>query len=506
MRSFKLSNVFAILLAIVVAAAGVELIGQGKGKGRGGDRGGQKQKAERGGGEKGRGNGRSEAQAQRVRQANPGGERRAQGRDERADRGRGRGSDRQVRAQPQQVIRQRQPEQRRVREVRAERDRGRGGNRDRIRAMQNARQPRVIPQQKSITWFPQGAQSQRARRDDRSDRRDDRSERRGDRSSRRDRQHRNVHVQRQAVPWAGVWPRNYGQQRRAEVHQRNADRRNQRDDRRSRTVAYVTPLQFWQQTYVPRFIDRGYNDPDRQGYSRPSVNYPYPYEQYGYNQNVPQYTYGQRYSPVVYSQGYYNYNEPRLSGADFLRNLIFAVLGGNSQNYGAGYSPQYSAGYAPDAYFGSSYSPQYAGYNASPYYSGGSTYDPYYDNGYSNYDDGYYAEALPVQYFANSGPGTGLFRDMFSQLLAIGYDQGYNDGVAARRIRERDRTFYDPYAYDNEVYDPYSVSLGDNRRSLSRGYELGYQDAIESIRGYDQFQTGDVDLVSVLIGTVSQLM
>ena len=103
-------------------------------------------------------------------------------------------------------------------------------------------------------------------------------------------------------------------------------------------------------------------------------------------------------------------------------------------------------------------------------------------------------------------PGGGLFRQLFTHLLAIGYDQGYQDGVAARDIRERDRVFYDPYAYDNAAYDPYSVSLGDNRRCLSQGYELGYQDAINEIDGYDQFQDGGVDLISVLIGTVSQLI
>jgi hypothetical protein len=95
---------------------------------------------------------------------------------------------------------------------------------------------------------------------------------------------------------------------------------------------------------------------------------------------------------------------------------------------------------------------------------------------------------------------------MFTHLLAIGYEQGYHEGLAARRLKERDRVFYDPYSYDNISFDPYSVSLGDNRRCLSQGYELGYDDAINRIGAYDRFEEGEVDLVSLLIGTVSQLI
>jgi hypothetical protein len=182
--------------------------------------------------------------------------------------------------------------------------------------------------------------------------------------------------------------------------------------------------------------------------------------------------------------------------------VIFAVLGGvGTPAFDQSYYPEYGA-YRPQ-YYGT-YLPQYAGYNSgySPagYGNGVTYYDSYL------YDDPYYAEVLPVQYFVTNAPGGDLFRQIFGQLLAIGYDHGFRDGLNARRIRERDRTFYDPYTYENEIYDPYSVSLGYNRRCLSQGYELGYEDALNNVGVYDQFQHGDLDLVSVLIGAVSELM
>jgi hypothetical protein len=129
----------------------------------------------------------------------------------------------------------------------------------------------------------------------------------------------------------------------------------------------------------------------------------------------------------------------------------------------------------------------------------GGYYAPQYDDQYA------YGEQLPLDLLM-SDRGIGN-RGMYSQLLAVGYEQGYQDGLAARRTRARQQAFYDPYAYNNELYDPYSESLGDNRRCLSQGYELGYQDAFNNVNDYEQYAAnGDVDLVSLLIGTVSQLI
>ncbi len=214
--------------------------------------------------------------------------------------------------------------------------------------------------------------------------------------------------------------------------------------------------------------------------------------------NYSDYSYSDGYSDPYYA--YDDYDRP--SATDIFRNVIFAVLGGGVHVYD---EPNYASAYVSDNY--SPYSPLYAGYSSGAYYSADYSYatDPaYYDPHF--YEDPHYSEVLPIQYFVEDVPGGGLFRQIFTQLLAIGYDQGYQDGVAALQIKERDRVFYDPYTYDNTAFDPYSVSLGDNRRCLSQGYELGYQDAIDEIDGYDHFQDGQVDLVSVLIGTVSQLI
>jgi len=94
-------------------------------------------------------------------------------------------------------------------------------------------------------------------------------------------------------------------------------------------------------------------------------------------------------------------------------------------------------------------------------------------------------------------------RQEFSQLLAYGYDQGYSDGLAARTAGYDVEYLYDPYAYDNTIYDPYSYSLGENRRCLGKGYELGYVDAIYGRDEYDPYNYGDTNLVSAFVSDVS---
>lgn len=194
--------------------------------------------------------------------------------------------------------------------------------------------------------------------------------------------------------------------------------------------------------------------------------------------------------------GYIDYGRP--NSAYLFRNLIFAVLAGLDDN-GEGryrYVPYDSNGYSSPSigYMNRDYEAAYS-YAADP-----TSFDPYF------YDDPSYAEVLPMQYFTDRQPGGELFRKIFTQLLAVGYDQGYMDGLAALESEEKDRVLYDPYAYENESLGPYSVSLGDNRRCLNEGYELGYQDAINKIDDYEQFDDQGVDLVSVILGTVSQLI
>ncbi len=567
MTSFKLSGVLSVLLVFFIGAGGTELTAQGKGRsgersGQRGDRGGEGNRGkERAPQARPQPQQRQERQARQPQQRQERQARQPQQRQERQARQPGqrlgregdqrrrqadsvnqrRGDGDRVRVarmqqqQQQQLQRQRQANsifQRRANERRVqpqrpagavwqgrdrrndERSRGNDDRRASIRNRQNDRQPQIVPQQKSGSWFARMAERRngRDRGDDRRDRsrgidRRDRNDDRRNRGRADGRPKRKV-VVRQIPYWNGGWPSNFGQFRSSQVRQRNADRQASRRDRDRRSYQrnagspiYSGPTVIWQEIYTarPRYNSSYPGYPSSQIYSTYSDYGSNPYSSNsGYNSGYPYSGYSESYSS--------NYNE-RPSAGDILRNVIFSILGGGNHSYG-NYAPQHGSGYSPgynhpDGY----YSPQYAGYNDQPYYQGYTSYnDPY---GYSdpyNYNDPYLNEVLPVQYMAGNTLGGDMFRQLFGQLLAIGYDQGFQDGAAASTIRESERAFYDPYAYDNDSYDPYSVSLGDNRRLLSQGYELGYHDALDDVSSYDEIQHGEVDLLSVLIGTVSQLM
>lgn len=201
-----------------------------------------------------------------------------------------------------------------------------------------------------------------------------------------------------------------------------------------------------------------------------------------------------------------------------LRNVISNALGGNSDNYyHTYYTPQYdnynySAQYDPSTYDNGGYSygyTQYPSYYATPYAVEYQTfgYQPY-DYSYANspYDNGeypYYADYtndFPIAYVTGSNGGGGFLSRIFSQLLAVGYDNGYQEGLYARSNGYGDQYYSDPYGYQDTGYDPYSYSVGENRRCLSKGYQLGYQDAMDRNNQYDRFGSGNIDLVSLLIG------
>jgi len=183
---------------------------------------------------------------------------------------------------------------------------------------------------------------------------------------------------------------------------------------------------------------------------------------------------------------------------------------GNNDYYYSQYQPvYYGAPYYSANYNGNYYNgyPQYQSYAAVPYYVNyqpyGYVYDPQYnDDPY--YSDNYYYDQQP-SYYTTSNSGGGFMQQLFSKLLALGYDQGYNEGLNARRAGYGDRYYSDPYAYGDTNYASYSNSLGENRRCLSDGYELGYNDALYNQRGSDPYQDNrNVDLVSLLIGSVFQ--
>ena len=338
----------------------------------------------------------------------------------------------------------------------------------------NIGQPQIVPQQKLRDWYPQIGQTSRN------------YERGLD---------GNFAHQRRFRFLSEVWPQSFGPQQRGEARHRGAERRAWRE----RTAwSYSTPVFSWQQpTYTRTYRPRTFFD------SYLFANRPRAAEMYRgwdgyYSGNWNNYYRGN------YGQPYYDYEYDRASVGEIFRSVIFAVLSGGASSV-VDDQYYYDSGYVEDHYW--STPPSYTLYDSGAYYPAGYSYatDPFYYDPYF-YEDPYYAEVLPIQYFVGDQPGGGLFRQLFTHLLAIGYEQGYQDGVAAREIAEVDRVLYDPYAYDNVSYDPYSVSLGDNRRCLSQGYELGYQDAVNEIAGYDRFQDGGVDLVSVLIGSVSQIM
>jgi len=188
--------------------------------------------------------------------------------------------------------------------------------------------------------------------------------------------------------------------------------------------------------------------------------------------------------------------------------------------YGVNYEPwNYNIGYTYyDPYYSSFYvQPSYYAYQPYDYYA--SSY--YYDDPY--YIDDPYDDFLTVRIFSSNYGGNVISR-IVGGLLAYGYDQGYRDGLLARQAGYSDYSYYeDPYVYYEEpyadeyyeetttttysFYEPYnSYSVYENRRSLSKGYELGYQDALYGNSDYDPYQAAaNIDLVSVYVGASWQL-
>lgn len=260
--------------------------------------------------------------------------------------------------------------------------------------------------------------------------------------------------------------RNYGQYRSDEVHRRNAERKAWKNDEKA--------IRYYDQAY-PRYSYRSWN---RQPY----------YEDNGYV-----------------------YQYPRRARANILRSLISNVLGSNnySSNYYTLAQPVYYGDpFYPAAYttrYNRAYPQYYQSYAATPYYyvyqpSGYSYYsqnnDPYYvDNYFDNVAFANYPDAI----------GGGFVQQVFSNLLAVGYEQGYFQGLNARRSGYGTRNYYDPYDYAGTNYLS-SYSLGENRSCLSDGYELGYNDALYNRGSQDLYQDTNVDLVSLLIGNALQVL
>ena len=271
--------------------------------------------------------------------------------------------------------------------------------------------------------------------------------------------------------------KNYGQQRKAEVHARNAERKAWQNSSRTLGGYFTGGDQY--RDFGSRIYVRD-ADPWRDNILRSVVVSVLANDGYSY-------------SPWN-TNGYYDpYHEPRYA------------------NYYEAY-PVYSDAYSVYSEY---YYPEGSYYNFySPYYVNDYVYTPVYYGGEPYYGD-YFANDLGLPYLSTSSSVGGFVGELFGDLVAYGYNQGYRDAMYARSRGYNTRYYddpYDPYVYVEEDvvfedvgYNPYSC-FGLNRRYVSEGYELGYRDAIYGETEYDPYDDGsNIDLVSVMISAISSL-
>jgi hypothetical protein len=333
-----------------------------------------------------------------------------------------------------------------------------------------------------------------------------------------------------AAPWAnggGFVPP--GQIRSAEVHERNAIRKAERQQqefyrqyqrqyRRDNDRGYYQYQQPYYAPYVPAPVYQ-YNQPYDYSYVQPyypsyqyygSPVYIEPYQYYGggYLVNSPLYIPNtflyEPYTAYTYYPDYLGYSDPYYGYDDggfdwkstLVRTLIGFVLGNeNNDYYGLEpYDPYY--GYAPAVYNGG-YN-QYGGGYYSTSYTETVYAQPYYD--YSGYQAPL-VNYLPVQDLFGPSYG-GYASDTLREVLAQGYEQGYQAGWYARENQLRNDYLTENYVINDDYIDPYSYSIGENRRCFTEGYNIGYQDAMNGRQEYISQHAGNTDLVSLLLSNV----
>lgn len=266
--------------------------------------------------------------------------------------------------------------------------------------------------------------------------------------------------------------------------------------------------------YQPTYRESRTYQPDYRQYETYRPDYrQYQSYQPNYQSNYNPYDYSQLYSPYS-GYGYGNNGQYYNSGSGWKEQLIRSVLasffsngtdGGYYDDYNSYYQPNYGSNYGYAPQYGS-YQPTYNTFGYPPTYT---YYEPATYYGYNQYAD----NGIPYDAFSGSLPyndvvdiySGGLAGELIQRALGTGYQQGLLEGQQARRRGWGDRYFSDPYVYEQAIYDPYSTSIGDSRRYFSEGYEMGYQDAL---RGRDEFgvaRGGDIDLVSLLLGSVLSL-
>lgn len=275
--------------------------------------------------------------------------------------------------------------------------------------------------------------------------------------------------------FGNIW--NYGQKRSAQVHERNDRRKQFKDQQKAWRRAEKAERKVNRRYTGQIWDDRRYNSRDNNSYE----------------------------------DGYYNYNDDNDGSGwkdQILRSVLSNVIGnrlGGGQNYASQqYEPYYNrAPYLQQAYYNNT--PQQYGYNyGSPY---NEAYQPagYYDDAQSyggGSNLGGLLGALPISELIGQFAGDGVVGELLTGFLAQGYDQGFLAGRSARENGYGDQYYQDPYVTEQGIYDPYSVSMGENRQILSEGYGLGYEDALNGQTDYDPQSEGNTDLVSLLLGSV----
>lgn len=255
--------------------------------------------------------------------------------------------------------------------------------------------------------------------------------------------------------------------------------------------------------YQPRYRDYRTSEPTYRTYRSYEPTYQ-PYDEPGYRVYDYSPNAGYQYGDNGYqSSGRNSWVEPLIRSviATFFSN---GIGGGyyddyaDSQPYNRndyGYERQYA--YSQPSYNTFGYPPTNTYYEPAAYYG----YDEYANNGIP-YDAS--QGALPYNDVRDIYSG-GLAGELIQRALGTGYHQGLLEGQLAQQRGWGDRYYSDPYLYEQAIYDPYSTSIGDNRRYFSEGYEMGYNDALRQRDEFDVAGGGGVDLVSLLLGSVLSL-
>ncbi len=390
-------------------------------------------------------------------------------------------------------------------------DRGDRGDRGRSSQRDSDRESRRQQQQsdQNSRWQQRRSDDESRRQQMRSDQNSRGQQRRSDDESRRQQQWSDRNSRQQQMRSVGGNRQPQQQIIIQRVRSRDNDRR--RDVRRrgdDRRVVNVSPRPYWGQVFggapVYRVDDRRFaREQQRQIKAQIKAQRQYQRDQTRYARSqYPSYS-----SPAYqYDDNYYanqDYNGGSSWKAQILPLLIANIFGGggfdqsglsnqgyysSAQNVNQYRYRNHQVGYAPN-----SYEPSYGGYG----------YDDQYSYDQPGFDSGSILSSLPIAEIIEQYTGENEFvSGLIGSFLTQGYDQGIVAGQNARQYGYTEAQYNNPYTYENGVCDPYSASVGDNRRYLSEGYEQGYRDALAGNSNYEDGNSTGSDLVGVLLNSV----